>query len=86
MDKKMSQPPIQHLLREACKELRTRPLALADFIPLLQKAADRIDGLQAQIDELMLEYCPDDMTPDQMAEWERHQVLVKSSKPEHKLK
>lgn len=33
---------------------------------------------QARIDALMLEYCPDDMTPEQVAEWERHQVAVPS--------
>lgn len=31
-------------------------------------------ALQAKIDLLMLEYCPDEMTPEQMAEWERNQV------------
>ena len=30
-------------------------------------------ALQAKIDELMLEYCPDEMTPEQIAEWERNQ-------------
>jgi len=29
---------------------------------------------QAQIDRLMLEYCPDEMTPEQMEEWSKHQV------------
>ena len=28
---------------------------------------------QAKIDALMLEYCPDDMTTEQIANWERHQ-------------
>lgn len=28
---------------------------------------------QARIDALMLEYCPDEMTPEQVAEWARHQ-------------
>jgi hypothetical protein len=28
---------------------------------------------QAQIDRLMLEYCPDEMTPEQMEEWARNQ-------------
>ena len=32
--------------------------------------------LQARIDALMLEYCPDEMTPEQIAEWERHQRAV----------
>ena len=28
---------------------------------------------QAQIDRLMLEYCPDEMTPEQLAAWGKHQ-------------
>jgi hypothetical protein len=35
-----------------------------------------IDGLQARIDELMQEYCPDEMTDNQWDEWEKHQVAV----------
>ncbi len=31
---------------------------------------------QAQIDRLMLEYCPDEMTPEQLAEWGRNQKPV----------
>lgn len=34
------------------------------------------DSLQAKIDELMLEYCPDEMTTEQRAEWAKHQVAV----------
>lgn len=33
-------------------------------------------ALQAKIDELMLEYCPDEMTEDQIAEWALHQKPV----------
>jgi hypothetical protein len=36
-----------------------------------------IDFLQAQIDKLMLEYCPDEMTESQMHNWALHQKLVK---------
>ncbi len=32
--------------------------------------------LQAKIDALMLEYCPDEMTPEQLANWERHQSVA----------
>lgn len=32
------------------------------------------DVQQAAIDRLMLEYCPDEMTPEQIAEWGRHQT------------
>ena len=34
-----------------------------------------IDRLQAKIDSLMLEHCPDEMTPEQLENWERHQKL-----------
>ena len=40
---------------------------------ILQEAADEIERLQAKIDALMLEYCPDEMTPEQVSEWGRHQ-------------
>lgn len=33
----------------------------------------RCDDKQAAIDRLMLEHCPDEMTPEQIAEWGRHQ-------------
>jgi hypothetical protein len=35
-----------------------------------------LGAAQAKIDELMLEYCSDEMTADQIANWERHQVPV----------
>lgn len=31
------------------------------------------DALQAKVDELMLEYCPDEMTEEQLRNWESHQ-------------
>ncbi|MDE2107127.1 MAG: hypothetical protein KGL39_58520 [Patescibacteria group bacterium] len=50
---------------------------------LLRSALAAIDGLtryaqhqQARIDVLMLEYCPDEMTPEQMEEWGRNQRPV----------
>lgn len=33
----------------------------------------KIAAQQAKIDCLMLEFCPEDMTPEQMREWGRHQ-------------
>lgn len=35
-----------------------------------------VDAKQAHIDELMLEYCPEDITDEQWAEYARHQVAV----------
>lgn len=34
------------------------------------------DAKQARIDELMFEYCPDDMTREQLDEYARHQRRV----------
>ena len=33
--------------------------------------------LQARIDQLMLEYCPDEITPEQITNWQAHQVRSK---------
>lgn len=35
------------------------------------------EPLQAKIDALMLEHCPDEMTPEQIAEWAKHQLKEK---------
>ena len=34
------------------------------------------DCQQAEIDRLMLEHCPDEMSPRQLAEWAKHQVAA----------
>ena len=36
---------------------------------------------QAQIDRLMLEYCPDEMTPEQVQEWVANQKFVQEQEP-----
>lgn len=41
-----------------------------------EQAERRAERLQAQVDALMLEYCPDEMTPEQVEEWTRHQKAV----------
>ena len=37
---------------------------------------EKVDALQAKIDMLMLEWCPEEMSEEQKANWERHQVRV----------
>jgi hypothetical protein len=37
--------------------------------------AVEVAAQQAKIDALMLEYCPEDMTPEQFAEWAKHQKV-----------
>lgn len=41
-----------------------------DFARELER---EIAAKQAEIDRLMLEYCPDEMTPEQIENWKRHQ-------------
>jgi hypothetical protein len=43
---------------------------LVDCITELER---QIQAKQAEIDRLMLEYCPSEMTPEQIEEWGRHQ-------------
>jgi hypothetical protein len=38
-----------------------------------KRLARELATKQARIDALMLEHCPDEMTPEQLAEWARHQ-------------
>lgn len=37
------------------------------------------DALQAQVDRLMLEYCPDEMTEEQFENWAKHQKPVEKN-------
>lgn len=44
------------------------------FAALVAEAKDKeIAAKQAEIDRLMLEFCPQEMTPEQVANWEAHQ-------------
>ena len=48
--------------------------ALEDFAALVAEAKDKeIAAKQAEIDRLMWEFCPQEMTPEQVANWEAHQ-------------
>ncbi len=40
----------------------------------LAKCKEDAESKQAQIDALMFEYCPDEMTQEQIAEYEKHQI------------
>ena len=56
---------------------------------LLKQLADHIadleqdkGALQAKIDSLMLEFCPDEMTEEQFKNWSKHQVPASPDKGE----
>jgi len=42
----------------------------------LRQPSAKCDALQAKIDALMWEYCPEEMTEAQISEWARHQRLA----------
>ncbi len=46
---------------------------------LVQRVADLEDvndDLQSKVDSLMLAYCPEDMSVEQMEEWAKHQAAI----------
>ena len=45
-----------------------------ELLQAIKTERAEVERLEAKIDELMLEYCPDEMTPEQVAEWAKHQV------------
>lgn len=47
----------------------------------INEQSKQIEALQARIDELMLEYCPDEMTQEQTQKWAKHQAIA----PEHSI-
>lgn len=51
---------------------------LDDIVQALDKEIDHLKQelayKQSVIDALMLEYCPDEMTPEQLEEWSKHQI------------
>ncbi len=47
-----------------------------DFEALYLAYRAKYEAAQAKIDELMLEYCPDEMTAEQIAEYERNIRVV----------
>ena len=49
---------------------------LTDLRARLEKAERDAASKQARIDEMMLEYCPDEMTHEQKEGWGKHQVPV----------
>lgn len=58
--------------------------ALAAEVESLESEVARLKAdaasKQARIDALMLEHCPDEMTPEQMAEWAAHQAVSMAKK------
>ena len=58
-------------LRATLEEANRCYLQQFDRAERLQKA---LDAKQAELDRVMLEHCPDDMTEEQIDRWAKHQV------------
>jgi hypothetical protein len=58
--------------------LRQRPDLPVDRLPAYLHMTQQMGSLQAKIDELMLEYCPEDMTPEQFENWKANQRPVET--------
>lgn len=69
---------IERYLRQLAPHQNERegPQLLREALAAMQGLARLTQHQQARIDALMLEHCPDEMTPEQIAEWERHQKAV----------
>ena len=71
------QQSIDALRAELAEQCRLHAIGMERELALIGRA-DRAEAdaaaKQARIDELMLEYCPDEMTPEQIENWKRHQV------------
>lgn len=67
------------LIQEAIEFARAIESAVIEKIksqgPVEDPRDAKIASLQAKIDALMLEYCPEEMTPEQMEGWGKHQVV-----------
>ena len=62
---------------QRCAALSQRPDLPVDRLPAIAKYEAMLNALQAQVDRLMIEYCPDEMSAEQIANWERHQQAVR---------
>jgi len=73
----VSQTDIINILTEASNELDKVTNELVQSLRYSLDIAEEYKAIaesnQAKIDELMLEYCPDEMTAEQLEEWAKHQ-------------
>lgn len=71
---------IKQIVAEVDRRIRARYVALdkelAEVYEMAMKQARTIKEKQAEIDRLMLEYCPEAMTPEQEIEWAANQKPV----------
>jgi len=74
--KKQIEQSLLDSVEEGCTPADARVLRKAnhELAVEISQFMKAVNAKQARIDELMLEYCPDEMTDDQMEEYSKHQV------------
>lgn len=71
--------------KEQDKMIKENFVMMDDMLNNMKDMTKLIHRQQARIDLLMMEYCPDEMTPAQLANWAAHQETV-SLEMEKKIK
>jgi hypothetical protein len=64
---------------EAADEIDKVNAELVWYKNRVKELEGQANNLQAKIDSLMLEYCPDEITPEQIKTWESHQKVSEIS-------
>ena len=74
---------IPHTSEKAISKVRdTMKCAIFHVVKTtVEKLERELQAKQAKIDRLMLEYCPDEVTPEQLHEWAIHQRLARKEVP-----
>jgi hypothetical protein len=61
-----------HTCSPTCRKTH-RCAELADLREENERLCAQVDALQARVDALMLEFCPDEMSEEHLENWARHQ-------------
>ena len=74
-----SKLPIGMTWLEFCTKYPARAACMLEVSVKTEiRTHSELKALEARIDQLMLEYCPDEMTSEQKTNWAEHQVPVKN--------
>lgn len=64
-------------------ENQTLNMCVEDSEKACQELVRKNNHLQFLLDSVMIEYCPDQMTEEQMKNWSKHQKVVDTANPEY---
>jgi hypothetical protein len=76
LPRRLSKQTDKDFLEEMFEVSASQNATMREMFECIKLANAANQSLSAKIDELMLEYCPEDMTPQQIANYEAHQRAV----------